>query len=263
MSDLKITLIQSDLFWENKEQNLKMFAEKIHAIDKSPDLIVLPEMFTTGFSMRPEIFGESITDNTTSWMKEQARKKNCSITGSFICEENKQYFNRLVWASPDGHITFYDKRHLFSMGEENKHYTAGNSSLIIDLNGWKIKPLICYDLRFPVWSRNSNETNNSYDVLIYVANWPERRSQAWKSLLPARAIENQCYVVGLNRVGNDENNISHSGDSAVIDFMGSVISKIQPHEEATETITLKKQELNNFRRDFPVLLDADKFEIKD
>ena len=149
------------------------------------------------------------------------------------------------------------------MGEENKHYSAGNNSLIIDLNGWKIKPLICYDLRFPVWSRNSNETNNHYDVLVYVANWPERRSQAWKSLLPARAIENQCYAVGLNRVGNDGNNISHSGDSVVLDFMGSVISKIKPHEEATETVTLIKEKLNNFRKDFPVLLDADKFEIKD
>jgi len=257
MEHLKITIIQSDLHWESIEKNLHMFTQKINAVSEKTDLIVLPEMFTTGFSMAPERLAENKNGKTIAWMKEQAAKKGCVITGSIIYEEDKKYYNRLVWMRPDGSYSVYDKRHLFSMANEDKHYTAGNKKIIEEINGWKICPLICYDLRFPVWSRNIKK--NIYDVLIYVANWPERRSHPWKTLLLARAIENQCYVVGLNRVGNDGNEIYHSGDSAVINFRGEIISKTAAQEESTETIHLNYNELDEFRKQFPVLDDADEF----
>ncbi len=291
MTDLKITIIQSNLFWENKEMNLNMFSQKINAITESTDLIVLPEMFTTGFNMNPEKFAEPLNGTTVNWMKEKAKEKNCVITGSFICEENKRYFNRLVWMNADGTYNTYDKRHLFRMANEDSHYSIGQKKIIVELKGWKICPLICYDLRFPVWSRNkltignwqlANKKNESqlhdeninpqsaarnqhydYDLLIYVANWPEVRSYPWKSLLIARAIENQCYVVGLNRVGNDGNEIYYSGDSSVINAKGEIISKIEAHSESTETITLNYCELEEFRKMFPATLDADNFEIKE
>ena len=260
MSDLRITLLQSNLFWENKTQNLQLFTQKINTIIEATDIIVLPEMFTTGFSMNPKDLSESMDGITVAWMKEQAQKKNSVVLGSFICLDNNKYYNRLLWANPDGGTYFYDKRHLFSMGEEHTYYSSGKEALLIEYKGWKIKPLICYDLRFPVWSRNKNDENR-YDLLIYIANWPERRAQAWKKLLPARAIENQCYVVGVNRVGSDGNNITHSGDSALIDFMGTVLSSTKAFEEKAETITLNKEGLLAYRKDFPVLFDADTFEI--
>lgn len=270
MSDLKITIIQSNLHWENKEGNLKMFSERIASVSVETDLIVLPEMFTTGFSMRPEKFAEPVNGPTVSWMQQHAKSKNCVITGSFICEDNGNYFNRLVWMKPDGSFSHYDKRHLFSMGDENNHYASGNKKIIEEIKGWKICPLICYDLRFPVWSRNkvqhskfkSSFSSNAYDLLIYVANWPERRAHPWKTLLLARAIENQCYVVGVNRIGMDGNEIYHSGDSAVINAKGEMISKIKPEEESVETITLKYSDLQSFRKQFPVLKDADDFVIR-
>lgn len=276
MNDLKITLIQSDLHWENKEKNLEMFAQKITSISESTDLIVLPEMFTTGFSMSPEKFAEPMTGGTISWMKEKAKEKNCVVTGSFICESAGKYFNRLVWMKADGTLETYDKRHLFRMGNEDNHYGAGKKKIMVDLKGWKISPLICYDLRFPVWARNTRiesgsknqessqkkEVDVAYDVLIYVANWPERRTHPWKTLLLARAIENQSYVVGLNRIGNDGNNIYHSGDSAVINFKGEIISKTLAGKESIETITLSYSDLSEFRKAFPVMLDADEFEIR-
>jgi predicted amidohydrolase len=269
INDLKITIIQSNLQWENKELNLKMFSEKISNISESTDLIILPEMFTTGFSMSPQKFAEPMNGITVNWMKEKAKEKACVITGSFICEEEGQYFNRLVWMHPDGNYNIYDKRHLFRMAKEDDYYSAGQKKLIVELKGWKICPLVCYDLRFPVWTRNklvrySNEDSSStieYDLLIFVANWPEVRSYPWKTLLLARAIENQCYVVGLNRVGNDGNDIYHSGDSAIINAKGGVISKTNPHEDSTETITLNYSELAGFRKSFPAMLDADAFEI--
>ncbi|MBL0328157.1 MAG: amidohydrolase [Bacteroidetes bacterium] len=259
MNDLKITIIQSDLHWENKEKNLEQFSQKIASISEATDLIVLPEMFTTGFTMRPEAFAETMTGATIAWMKTKAKEKNCVITGSFVCEENGMYFNRLMWMKADGTFSTYDKRHLFRMGDEDKHYGHGDKKLIVDLKGWKISPLICYDLRFPVWARNTKE--NLYDVLIYVANWPERRAHPWKSLLVARAIENQSYTIGVNRVGNDGNAIYHSGDSVALNFKGEAISKIEPGKEIIETITLSYQELVEFRKAFPVMLDADDFEI--
>lgn len=259
MNNLKITIVQSDLHWENKEKNLQLFSEKIASISESTDLIVLPEMFTTGFSMQPELFAETMQGKTVEWMKEKAKEKNCVVTGSFICEDAGKHFNRLVWMNPDSTYSVYDKRHLFRMGDEDNHYGAGQKKIIVELKGWKICPLICYDLRFPVWARNTQE--NLYDVLIYVANWPERRAHPWKSLLIARAIENQSYVIGTNRIGNDGNNIYHSGDSAALNFKGETISTIASGKEAIETITLNHSDLQEFRKIFPVMLDADSFEI--
>ena len=276
MTDLKITFIQSDLHWENKSKNLEMFSQKIASISEVTDLIVLPEMFTTGFSMKPELFAEPMTGPTINWMKEKAKEKNCVITGSFICDDNGTHFNRLVWMNVDGTYETYDKRHLFRMGDEDNHYGHGEKKIIVELKGWKICPLICYDLRFPVWARNTRiessgknqesgqkkEINLAYDVLIYVASWPERRSHPWKSLLIARAIENQCYTVGVNRIGTDGNDIYHSGDSVVLNFKGERISKTASEKESVETITLNYNELSEFRKIFPVMLDADSFEIK-
>ncbi len=270
MNDLKITIIQTNLHWENKEINLSLFSQKIADITENTDLIVLPEMFTTGFSMSPQKFAEPMEGMTVNWMKEKAKEKNCVITGSFIFEEEGKYFNRLVWMNVNGSYNTYDKRHLFRMANEDSYYTEGQKKIIVELKGWKICPLICYDLRFPVWSRNKlinvGTTNLTphyeYDLLIYVANWPEIRSYPWKTLLPARAIENQCYVVGLNRIGNDGNKIYHSGDSAVINAKGGIISKTKAHEETAETVTLSYSELTSFRKLFPAINDADTFEIR-
>ena len=198
---INVTLIQSDIIWEDKVSNLKNYQNKISQIE-STDLIVLPEMFTTGFSMNPKDISETMSGETIQWMKSNASKMNSAICGSIIIEEDDKYFNRFIWVNPDGSICQYDKKHLFSFAGEDKNYTAGNEKIIIEYKGWKICPLVCYDLRFPVWSRNSED----YDLLIYVANWPTKRKLAWKSLLVARAIENQCYVIGVNRVGKDENN---------------------------------------------------------
>lgn len=260
MNDLKVTLIQSNLFWENKEKNLDQFSRKIDAITEPTDLIILPEMFSTGFSMNPKKLSEGMNGETVSWMKERARAKKCVVAGSFICEESGNFYNRLLWVNPDGSYSKYDKRHLFSMGDEHNHYAAGEEKLIVKIKDWKICPLICYDLRFPVWARNTHES--FYDVLIYVANWPERRSHPWKTLLLARAIENQAYVIGVNRIGADGNAITHSGDSAVINPKGEIISTTKANEEATETVALSYTELAEFRKQFPVMQDADKFELK-
>ena len=259
MQNLKITIIQSNLVWENIDKNLEQFSEKIISISEPTDLIVLPEMFTTGFTMQPEKLSESMNGKAVAWMKEQALKKNCVITGSFVCEENGNYYNRLVWMKADGSYSTYDKRHLFTMANEDKHYAAGTKKIVEEIKGWRICPLICYDLRFPVWARNTN--NNRYDLLLYVANWPERRNHPWKTLLLARSIENQCYVAGVNRVGNDGNEIYHSGDSAVINFKGELITKLHAHDEGIETITLSYTDLEEFRKQFPVLDDADEFNI--
>ena len=282
MNDLNITIIQSNLHWENIPDNLSMFSQKISNINESTDLIVLPEMFTTGFSMNAEKFAETMNGATVNWLASESRKKNCVITGSFICEEKGNYFNRSVWMRPDGTHEIYDKRHLFRMANEDHHYSAGNDKIIVELKGWRICPLICYDLRFPVWSRNYKRTANGdqaiekkqdtilhqninpqymYDILIYVANWPERRNHAWNTLLMARAIENQCYVVGVNRVGNDGNAIEHSGDSVIINAKGEIISKNNSHKEFVETVTINLEELEKFRTVFPAILDADDFFI--
>ena len=263
---MKITLIQTHLFWENREKNLSYFDVLIDSIKEQTDLIILPEMFTTGFTMNPKAFAES--DNVTlEWFKQKAKQKNAVITGSVAINDNNNYFNRLFWVEPNQTYSTYDKRHLFRMAKEYENYTAGTKKIIRQINDWKICPLICYDLRFPIWSRNTykkisdTECEAQYDVLIYVANWPEVRNYPWKQLLIARAIENQCYVIGVNRIGLDGNNINHSGDSVVINPHGQIISKTKPNEQSIETVTLDKKYLNDFRKAFPVGLDADEFKI--
>ncbi len=259
MSTLRISTIQTDLAWEDKATNLRRFEEKIAALVGKTEIVVLPEMFSTGFSMRPEALAETMEGETVAWMKRVSAANRVILTGSLIIEENGNYFNRLIWMLPNGQYGLYDKHHRFAFAGEDEHYTAGQKRLVASVNGWKINLLVCYDLRFPVWARQQTEHGEmEYDVLIYVANWPERRSLAWKTLLQARAIENQCYVVGVNRVGNDGNNIHHSGDSSVIDPLGTILYT-KKDEEDVHTITLDKNELDAVREKFPFWRDADRF----
>jgi len=256
---LGVTVIQSNLIWEDVDQNLEHLQSQINLISQPTDLIILPEMFTTGFTMNPELYAENIVGKGWSWMKKNAIEKSVAIVGSISVKEKGQYYNRLFWFFPDGTYQFYNKRHLFSMGNEPNHYVSGNSKIIIEYKGWRILPLVCYDLRFPVWSRNIK--NAPYDILIYVANWPAARSYPWKQLLIARAIENQCFVVGVNRVGEDVNKINYSGDSLVINARGEIMNEPISNEEKVETIQLNKIELIEFRNAFPVLNDGDDFTI--
>ena len=266
--DLKVTTIQADLLWESVSENLSMFAEKIASIEGETDVIVLPEMFNTGFSMDSEKLAESMDGKTVLWMQTQAKKSDSVIVGSLIvkicslsgAEEKTHFYNRLVWAQPDGSLFSYDKRHLFRMAGEHNHFTAGTERLIIEYKGWRICPLVCYDLRFPVWARNSSK--KEYDVLIYIANWPAARKAPWSKLLEARAIENQCYVVGVNRVGVDGTEKQYSGNSVVINPKGEAISNIPENENCVTTTNLSLEELNAFRKAFPVGLDGDDFEVK-
>ena len=216
---MKVALIQSSLFWENPIANRNHFGEKINAIFEEVDLIVLPEMFATGFTMNPEIVSETMEGETIQWMQSFAKAKNSAITGSIVIKENDNFYNRLVFVFPSGEIEFYDKRHLFTLAGEDKIYTAGHNKLIVEYKGWKICPLICYDLRFPVFSRNTE----NYDLLIYVANWPKTRINAWDALLKARAIENMSYTIGVNRIGEDDNGFHYNGHSQVVDFFGDYI----------------------------------------
>lgn len=265
---LTITLIQTDLAWEDKVANLNRLEYKIRSLTERTEIVVLPEMFSTGFSMKPEQFAETMEGETIEWMKRIATEKKIILTGSFICQVpvvggiQTHYYNRLVWMLPNGEYGFYDKRHTFGFAGEDKYYTPGYKRLIASAKGWKINLQICYDLRFPVWARQSPDENKipEYDVLIYVANWPDRRSHAWKTLLCARAIENQCYVVGVNRVGNDGNNIYHSGDSMVVDPLGEVLYHVKDEEDIF-TITLDKTYLQTIRDKFPFLKDGDNFQI--
>jgi predicted amidohydrolase len=257
---LTISLVQADLYWEDKAANLIMLEQKIRSIQTKTELVVLPEMFSTGFSMKPAQFAEKMNGGSVQWMKQLAREKNIILCGSLIIEEDGKYFNRLLWVLPNGQIGYYNKRHLFAFGNEHNHYTAGDKRLIASVKGWTINLQICYDLRFPVWARQQIHEAPEYDALIYVANWPERRNIAWKTLLRARAIENQAYVIGVNRVGNDGNNIYHSGDSAVISPLGETLYE-KSHEEDVFTITLQKESLNEVRNKFPFWKDADGFMI--
>jgi omega-amidase len=260
MDDLRITTIQTHLYWEDIDQNLVHFEEKLNALTEQTDIIVLPEMFTTGFTMNPKVLAESHGDKGLQWMQRKSKEKNCVLVGSISVKDGEKFYNRLYWVMPDGSYQSYDKRHLFQMGKEDVHYTAGSKKFVVEYKGWKICPLICYDLRFPVWSRNTKE--NTYDVLVYVANWPEVRSYPWKQLLIARAIENQAYVVGVNRIGQDGNAITHSGDSCILNPRGEIISKTKAHEDVSETLNLSFSYLEEFRKVFPVMLDGDEFEVK-
>jgi omega-amidase len=256
---LKVTMVQTALHWEDVDANLAMFSEKIAALKEWGDVIVLPEMFNTGFSMNAAAHAETMDGKAMQWLKKTAAEYKCVLTGSLMIEDDGMYYNRLIWMKPDGTFDIYDKRHLFALANEEKTYTPGNKKLIVEYKGWRIHPLVCYDLRFPVWSRRTKKED--YDILIYVANWPERRVIAWSQLLIGRAIENQCYVVGVNRVGNDGSNIYHSGDSAIINFKGEMLNNACPNDVCIETITLSKKELEAFRHQLAFIDDADDFTI--
>ncbi|PLB19366.1 MAG: Aliphatic amidase AmiE [Flavobacteriaceae bacterium FS1-H7996/R] len=255
---LKVALIQSDLVWENPKQNRKNFSEKIESILKAVDVIVLPEMFSTGFTMKVETVAETMDGKTVAWMQEQAQKTGAAIVGSLIISENKTYYNRLLFVDPSGSITIYDKRHTFTLAGEDKIYSAGKEKVIINYKGWKICPLVCYDLRFPVWARNIE----NYDVLLYVANWPKPRIFAWDTLLKARAIENMSYVVGVNRVGLDGAQNEYSGNSAVYDVLGNAITAIKPNREQVEVAILERSHINFYRNKLKFLADKDEFILK-
>ena len=262
MQDLSVTLIQSELQWEDIEGNLSMLEDKIRAIDSRPDVILLPEMFSTGFTMSAARLAESPGGKTLSWMREMSDSSKALIIGSIIVKEDGRFFNRLHAVEPNGEFQIYDKRHLFRMAREDDYYNFGSERIIIEWKDWKILPLVCYDLRFPVWSRNSATGNRmEYDLLVYVANWPEARVSAWDSLLQARAIENLAYCAGVNRSGLDGNGISFIGHSACYGPRGEEIL-LAGKEEVIETITLSHSELNAYREKFPAYLDADLFEIK-
>ncbi|HTH81423.1 MAG TPA: amidohydrolase [Mucilaginibacter sp.] len=258
MDNLKITLFQGYLFWEKIDKNLQNITLRLSGIREKTDLIILPEMFNTGFTMNAEELAEPMGGKTMQWMHKTAEQYDCVVTGSLIISEKGNYYNRLIWMLPDGSYKHYDKRHLFALGQEHNTYTAGKNKLIVELKGWKICPMICYDLRFPVWLRNVGQT---YDLLLIVANWPERRALHWRTLIPARAVENQAYVIGVNRVGHDGNEVYHSGDSTCIDPVGNVVY-YKRDEEDVYTFTIIADEVTKTRRAMPFLKDADDFTIK-
>lgn len=258
-STLNISIIQPDIVWEDKTANLQQYETTIAGIKEKREIVVLPEMFSTGFSMSPETLAEPMDGTTVQWMKDIARKYKCILTGSVIIEEDGSYYNRLLWVQPDGQIGKYDKRHLFGYADEDQHYTPGNKRLITSVKGFKICPMVCYDLRFPVWARNLNK---EYDVLIYVANWPEKRSIAWRTLLRARAIENMSYVVGVNRVGIDGKGHQYIGESSVFGPLGEEIWQ-QKNQPAVNTVTFQKDVIEETRSHLPFLEDADRFIIVD
>jgi predicted amidohydrolase len=254
---LNLALVQSALHWENPPANRDQFTQLLANI--SPvDLIVLPEMFTTGFSMSPAKLAEEMEGPTLNWLREMARKHDAAITGSIICKEQDYFVNRLLFVYPNGAYKYYDKRHLFSLAGEEKHYQPGTQKLILEYKGWRINPQICYDLRFPVWCRNAEH----FDLQIFVANWPERRAVPWKTLLKARAIENMCFVAGVNRVGEDGNGVYHSGDSVVRDPLGTRISSLEPGAENVALVELEYNRLAEARAKFAFLNDADDFVLK-
>lgn len=260
--ELSIALIQTDLYWKNKVANLAMLEEKIWGINQKTDLIILPEMFPTGFSMDASELAEPMNLGVTKWMKQMAAQTGSVITGSVIIQEGGKYFNRLLWVSPDGFIQHYDKRHLFRMADEDKTFSPGEKLPIFSLNGWKICPQVCYDLRFPVWSRNHQKNGeNAYDLIFYVASWPAVRISAWDSLLPARAIENLSYSLGVNRVGDDGNGISYNGHSAAYDFKGAQIAYLGELDQY-QIVTLEAEKLEEYRKKFPAWMDADDFLIR-
>ena len=259
MQKLKVAILQANLAWENPEKNIDYFTKEIMRLTETVDVIVLPEMFTTGFSMNAEHLAEPVEGKSLSWMQQMAKAKNACITGSLIIEDKGNYYNRLYWVFPDNTFKSYDKKHLFTLAKEQKTYTAGTEKLIIEYKGWKFCPLICYDLRFPVWARNTED----YDVLLYVANWPKMRTAAWDALLKARAIENMAYCVGVNRVGKDGNDYPYVGHSAVYDALGNLITKSDYHEKIfTEVHELDYEKLQEVRNKLGFLRDRDAFKFK-
>lgn len=258
MPPLTIHIIQTALHWHDAAENRAMFSASIEKIDGTPDLIVLPEMFTTGFTMDAPAQAETMDGPSLAWMQDSAKRSGSAVCGSLVINENDRFFNRFIMMLPDGTRHCYDKRHLFRLAGECDHYSAGNDLLTIELNGWRIRPLVCYDLRFPVWSRRSK--TQDFELLLYVANWPDSRHQAWETLLRARAIENQCYVAGVNRVGKDGNDVSYSGGSALIDYYGNDLANLGDRG-GHATVTLDADSLQRFRERFPFDIDADTFAI--
>jgi predicted amidohydrolase len=257
--ELKLALIQPDIIWEDIDANLHALSIKLEGIEADVDAVILPELFTTGFTMRSRELAEGMDGNSISWMQMTSDRYGCVIAGSLIIGHQDTYFNRFIWMEPGGRITIYDKRHLFSISGEDEHYSCGQSNTITEINTFRVRPLICYDLRFPVWSRNTG----AYDLLLYVANWPAVRRDVWISLLKARAIENQAFVIGVNRVGRDGMGIEYSGDSLAYNAKGQIIASLPVREEGVMVVDLSLQELMEFRQKFPVWKDADEFEIKD
>jgi predicted amidohydrolase len=258
MKNLTMTLIQTEVYWHKPEANRHHFEQLIKNIDTATDVILLPEMFTSGFTMAASDNAEQEPGETLHWMQQQAQKADAVITGSLIVEENAKFYNRLYWVEPNGQYHSYNKKHLFTYADEHHHFTAGKERLLIEYKGWRICPLICYDLRFPVWSRNDVD----YDVLIYVANWPAPRSDAWQSLLKSRAIENMSYVIGVNRIGTDGNGHVYAGHSAIYDALGKQLSNSHNTEAFTETFTLSAHSLQQHRQHFGFLKDRDSFILK-
>lgn len=253
---MKTALIQTNLIWENPAENRKLFQEKINSITEAIDLIVLPEMFTSGFTMNPSSVAETMDGDTISWLKEMATTKNCAITGSLVIQEQENFHNRMVFVFPNGEVQHYDKRHLFTLAGEEKVYKAGSEKLIVEYKGWRICPLVCYDLRFPVFSRNTE----NYDLLIYVASWPQPRINAWDILLKARAVENLSYAIGVNRVGIDNNNLEYNGHSQVIDELGNYL--LSPQEnDGFFILELDKNKIHETRNRLNFLNDKDKFTL--
>lgn len=258
MNELIITYVQCELVWENPSQNRENIKSLLIKEAKPTDLIVLPEMFTTGFTMDPSQIAEEYDPNmeTILWMKEITHQMRCSIMGSIAVKAGGKFYNRMLVCTKDGNISFYDKKHLFSLTKEDKKYSPGTKELILEVNGWKIFPQICYDLRFPEGARNTISNGSpKYDVLIYSANWPKTRIEQWKALIRARAIENQCYALGVNRIGKDENNLEYSGDSIAYNFQGDLITNNQQNDALVHHICLNKKELLTYREKFPFLFD--------
>src|SRR5690554_6360477 len=256
-NELKIALIQTELFWENPKQNRIHFTKKIQSISEAVDLMVLPEMFTSGFTMNPEKVAETMFGETVVWMQELALKEQTALVGSVVIKENGYYYNRMLFVHPNGLLETYDKRHTFTLAGEDKAYTAGKDKLLVTYKGWKICPLVCYDLRFPVWSRNVE----NYDLIYYVANWPQVRVAAWDALLKARSIENMAYCIGVNRVGEDGNGFPYNGHSAVYDSLGNCLSDGLESDENVYITSLDKNKLIETREKFRFLADKDDFKI--
>jgi len=258
MTDLRITTIQTQLQWENPVANRHTFDSKLESLEGQTDVVILPEMFTTGFSMNAAQLAEDMSGNTMQWLAQHASQLDAVVTGSLIIREEGKHYNRLIWMRPDGSFDTYNKRHLFTMAKEHLTYTAGTKRLITGWRGWRVCPLVCYDLRFPVWSRNADE----YDVLIYTANWPSMRAYAWRTLLHARAIENQAYTIGVNIVGKDGNDFPYSGNTMIIEPSGADILYHKADVEDVHTTTLSYEHLQKVRHKLPFLADRDKFEIR-
>lgn len=257
-TNLRISMIQAHIIWEDRDENLGYYGELLRRINGKADIAVLPETFTTGFSMNVEKLADTMNGATIPTVKGWAAKYKCAITGSFIVKENGNYYNRAFFITPEGEEHYYDKRHLFRMGGEDKHFTAGSKRTIINYKGWNICLQVCYDLRFPVWSRN---IDNEYDLLIYVANWPDVRKKVWKTLLQARAIENEAFVCGVNRVGIDGKNFVYRGDSLLYSPKGKKLADAGKREEITRTVTIDKKDLTTLREAFPAWMDADRFTL--